>query len=79
MPRCGTVAHSQIELVTNVVVIAVLGVPMLVRRGSSVLQDDNAGVKGRRAVYDVVTQHGEVVIINSELLMEGGQSSLLRS
>ena len=40
------------------------GVPLLVRRGHSVLQDKNVGARGRRAVYDVATKHGQVVIIN---------------
>ena len=40
------------------------GVPLLVQRGLSIVQDKKAGVKGRRAVYDVATQHGQVVIIN---------------
>ena len=40
------------------------GVPLLVRRGLSVLQDKKVGARGRRAVYDVATEHGQVVIIN---------------
>ena len=40
------------------------GVPLLVRRGLSVVQDKNVGARGRRAVYDVATEHGQVVIIN---------------
>ena len=38
--------------------------PLLVRRGLSVVQDKKLGAKGRRAVYDVATEHGQVVIIN---------------
>ena len=40
------------------------GVPLLVRRGLSVVQDKKVGTRGRRAVYDVATEHGQVVIIN---------------
>ena len=40
------------------------GVPLLVRRGLSVVQDNKVGARGRRAVYDVATEHGQVVIIN---------------
>ena len=40
------------------------GVPLLVRRGLSVVQDKKVGARGRRAVYDVATEHGQVVIIN---------------
>ena len=40
------------------------GVPLLVRRGLSVVQDKKVGARGRRAVYDVVTEHGQVVVIN---------------
>ena len=40
------------------------GVPLLVRRGRSVVQDKKVGARGRRAVYDVATEHGQVVIIN---------------
>ena len=40
------------------------GVPLLVRRGLSVVQDRKVGTRGRRAVYDVATEHGQVVIIN---------------
>ena len=40
------------------------GVPLLVRRGLSVVQDKNPGVKPKRAVYDVAPQHGQVVIGN---------------
>ena len=41
--------------------------PLLVRRGLSVVQDEKVGEKGRRAVYDVATEHGQVVIINCHL------------
>ena len=34
------------------------------RRGLSVVQDKKVGTRGRRAVYDVATKHGQVVIIN---------------
>ena len=40
------------------------GVPLLVRRELSVVQDKKVGARGRRAVYDVATEHGQVVIIN---------------
>ena len=40
------------------------GVPLLVRRGLSVVQDKKVRAKGRRAVYDVAAEHGQVVIIN---------------
>ena len=40
------------------------GVPLLVRRGLSVVQDKKVGARGRRAVYDVATEHSQVVIIN---------------
>ena len=40
------------------------GVPPLVRRGLSVVQHKKVGARGRRAVYDVATEHGQVVIIN---------------
>ena len=40
------------------------GVPLLVRRGLRVVQDKKVGARGRRAVYDVATEHGQVVIIN---------------
>ena len=39
-------------------------VPLLVRRGLSVVQDKKVGARGRRAVYDVATEHGQAVIIN---------------
>ena len=39
------------------------GVPLLVPRGLSVVQDKKVGARGRRAVYDVATEHGQVVII----------------
>ena len=38
--------------------------PLLVHRGLSVVQDKKVGARGRRAVYDVATEHGQVVIIN---------------
>ena len=38
--------------------------PLLVRRGLSIVQDKRVGAKGRRPVYDVATQLGQVVIIN---------------
>ena len=37
--------------------------PLLVRRGLSVVQDKKVAARGRRAVYDVATEHGQVVII----------------
>ena len=40
------------------------GLPLLVRRGLSVVQYKKAGARGRRAVYDVATEHGQVVIIS---------------
>ena len=40
------------------------GVSLSVRRGLSVVQDKKVGTRGRRAVYDVATEHGQVVIIN---------------
>ena len=40
------------------------GVPLLMRRGLSVVQDKKDRVRGRRAVYDVATEHGQVLIIN---------------
>ena len=40
------------------------GVPLLVRRGLSVAQDKKVGARGQRAVYEVATEHGQVVIIN---------------
>ena len=40
------------------------GVLLLVRRGLSVVQDKKVGARERRAVYDVATEHGQVVIIN---------------
>ena len=40
------------------------GVPLLVCRGLSVVQDKKVGARGRRAVYDMATEHGQVVIIN---------------
>ena len=38
--------------------------PLLVRRGLSVVQDKKVGARGRRAVYDVAMEHGQVVIFN---------------
>ena len=38
------------------------GVPLLVRRGLSVMQDKKVGTTGRRAVYDVAMEHAQVVI-----------------
>ena len=43
------------------------GVPLLVRRGLSVVEDKTAGARGRRAVYDVATEHGQAVMINCHL------------
>ena len=43
------------------------GVPLLVRRGLSVVQDKKMGARGRRAVYDVATEHGQVVISNCQV------------
>ena len=40
------------------------GVPLLVRRGLSVVQDREVGTQRRRAVYDVAREHRQVVIIN---------------
>ena len=40
------------------------GVPLLVRGGLGVVQDKKVGTRGSRAVYDVATEHGQVVIIN---------------
>ena len=40
------------------------GVPLFVHRGLSVVQDKKVGARGRRAVYDVAREHGQVVIIN---------------
>ena len=40
------------------------GVLLLVRRGLSIVQDKRGGARGRRAGYDVATQHGQVIIIN---------------
>ena len=37
------------------------------RRGLSVVQDKKVGAKGRRAVYDVATEHEQVVIINCHI------------
>ena len=35
------------------------GVPLLVRRGLSVVQDRKSSARERRAVYDVATEHGQ--------------------
>ena len=43
------------------------GVLLLVRRGLSVVQDKKVGARGGRAVYDVVTEHGQVVIMNCHI------------
>ena len=40
------------------------GVPLLLCRGLSVVQDKKVGARGRRAVYDVKMEPGQVVIIN---------------
>ena len=40
------------------------GMPLLVRRGLSLVQDKKVGARGQRAVYDVAREHGQVVIIN---------------
>ena len=37
---------------------------LLVRRGLSVMQDMKVEARRRRAVYDVATEHGQVVVIN---------------
>ena len=47
------------------------GVPLLVRRGLSVVQDKKVGARGRRALYDVATEHGQVVIINCHVPHSG--------
>ena len=52
-------------------------VPLLVRRGLSAVQDKKVGARGRRAVYDVATEHGQVVIINCHV--GGGSRSVWRS
>ena len=39
-------------------------VPLLARRGLSVVQGKKVGRKGPRVVYDVATEHGQMVIIN---------------
>ena len=49
------------------------GVPLLLRRGLSVVQDNKVGARVRRAVYDVATEHGQVVIINCHVQGEEGQ------
>ena len=43
------------------------GVPLFVPRGISVVQDKKVGAQGRRAVYDVATEHGQLVIINCQV------------
>ena len=40
------------------------GLLLLVRRGLSVVQDRKVGARGRKAVYDVATEHGQVVVTN---------------
>ena len=40
------------------------GVPLLVDRGLSVVLDKKVRARRQRAVYDVATKHGQVVIIN---------------
>ena len=40
------------------------GMPLLVRRGLNVVQEKKVGARGRRAVSDVATEHGQVVVIN---------------
>ena len=47
------------------------GVLLCLRRGLSVVQDKNVGGRGRRAVYDVATEHGKVVIINCHIPQGG--------
>ena len=44
------------------------GVPLLVRRGLSVVQDRKVGARGRGPAYNVATEHGQVVIINCQVL-----------
>ena len=44
------------------------GVPLLMCRGLRVVQDKKVGARGRRAVYDVATEHGQVAIINCHVL-----------
>ena len=41
--------------------------PLLVRRGLSVVQDKKVGARGRRTVYDVATEHGQVAVIKSHV------------
>ena len=43
------------------------GVLLLVRRGLSVVQDKKVGARERRAVYDVATEHRQVVIIKCDV------------
>ena len=40
------------------------GLLLLVRRGLSLVQDKKVGARERRAVYDLATEHGKLVIIN---------------
>ena len=40
------------------------GVPLSVLRGLSDVQDKQVGARGRRAVYDGATEHGQVFVIN---------------
>ena len=40
------------------------GMRQLVRQGLCVVQDKKVGARGRRVVYDVATEHGQVVVIN---------------
>ena len=40
------------------------GVPLLVHRVLGVVQNKKMGERGRRAVYDVATEHGHVVVIS---------------
>ena len=44
------------------------GVPLLAHRGLSGVQGRKVGARRRRAVYDVATEHGQVVIINCHVL-----------
>ena len=47
------------------------GLPLLVHRRLSAVQDNKVGAKGQRAVYDVATEHGQVVIINCHVPHRG--------
>ena len=50
------------------------GVPLLVHRGLSIVQDKKVGARGRMTVYDVATEHGQVVVIKCHVLTwEEGQ------